>query len=108
MLDGIRNGFDTGFDLHLTNNLECKNLLSARRDPDFVNSALEKECALGYIKGPYKSLPFSNYRVSPIGVAIGKYSGKKRLIIDLSHPRDSSETSVNESMDKDNCSVEYI
>jgi hypothetical protein len=28
--------------------------------------------------------PFSVYRVSPIGIAEGKYSGKKRLILDLS------------------------
>ncbi|XP_066538410.1 uncharacterized protein [Hoplias malabaricus] len=45
--------------------------------------------------GPYSSPPFSTFRINPIGVATRKYSGKKRLVIDLSAPRGSSVPSIN-------------
>ncbi len=44
--------------------------------------------------GPFTNPPFSIFRVSPIGVATRKYSNKKRLIIDLSAPRNSSVPSI--------------
>ncbi|XP_046891922.1 uncharacterized protein LOC124477894 [Hypomesus transpacificus] len=45
--------------------------------------------------GPFLAPPFAPYRVSPIGVATRKYSGKKRLIIDLSAPHDGVVPSIN-------------
>jgi hypothetical protein len=46
------------------------------------------------------------YRVSPIGIVEGKYSGKKRLIVDLSSPHDSEEhSSINNLIDKEQCSL---
>ena len=49
-----------------------------------ISTKRTKEGANGYLAGPHNSLPFDFYRVRPIGVATGKYSDKKRLIIDLS------------------------
>lgn len=60
----------------------CKNYQSALKEPEVVDKLLEK----GFMIGPFSKSPFSLFRVRPIGVATCKYSGKKRLIIDLSAP----------------------
>ena len=49
-------------------------------------AALKTELDQGYTMGPFFNQPFDNYWVSPLGVAIRKYAGKKRLILDLSSP----------------------
>ena len=49
------------------------------------------------------------YRVNPIGVAEGKYSNKKRLIVDLSAPHnDSQNPSLNQLIDKEEYSLQYV
>ena len=109
LLSGLRFGFDTmvsTLDLPI---IECKNLLSAVRDPETVDSLIEQEVQKGYIKGPFDAPPFSVYRVSPIGIAEGKYSGKKRLILDLSSPHnDAVHSSINDLIDKESCSLSYV
>ena len=67
-----------------------KNLRSALKEPEMVDELLAKEVKKGYMIGPLSKSPFSIFRVSPIGVATRKYSNKKRLIIDLSAPHNSS------------------
>ena len=49
---------------------------------DDVSELLQKELNNGFIYGPFCKPPFEHYRVSPLGVATGKYSQKKRLILD--------------------------
>lgn len=58
--------------------------------------------------GPFDTLPFKQYRVSHLGVSIGRYSGKERLILDLSAPHDDSFASINETIDKESCSMSYV
>ena len=53
---------------------ECRNNLSARLQEDIVSELIDKELRKGFIYGPFSKPPFTNYRVSPIGVAEGKYS----------------------------------
>jgi hypothetical protein len=65
---------------------EYRNNLSARSQPAIVKDLIAKECEKGFLSGPYKIPPFKKYRVSPLGLAEGKYSKKKRLILDLSPP----------------------
>lgn len=90
-------------------NKECKNLLSARQNAQDVHELISKECQKGFLYGPFDQPPFKAYRVSPLGLATGKYSGKKRLIVDLSSPHDDSQHfSVNELIDKDSCSLTYV
>lgn len=90
-------------------NKECKNLLSARKSPSDVKELIDKECKQCFLYGPFKKAPFDNYRVSPLGLVIGKYSGKKRLIVDLSSPHEDPETdSINGLIDKDACSLTYV
>jgi hypothetical protein len=79
-------------------------IYSAVRDPETVDSLIEQEVQNGDIKGPFAAPPFSAYRVSPIGIAEGKYSGKKRLILDLSSPHnDAVHPSINDLIDKESC-----
>ncbi|CAG2219551.1 unnamed protein product [Mytilus edulis] len=88
---------------------ECKNALSARKDPDSVTALIQDELVKGFIQGTFLHPPFSVYRVSPIGIAVHKYSFKKRLILDLSSPHNSCDhDSVNDLIDKDLCSLSYI
>ena len=49
------------------------------------------------------------YRLNPIGVAEGKYSKKKRLIVDLSAPHDNPNNfSLNDLIDKQEYSLQYV
>ena len=84
-------------------------MLSARQNTFDVQELINQECQKGYLYGPFDQLPFENYRVSPLGLAIGKYSGKKRLIVDLSSPHDDPlHASINELIDKEACSMTYV
>ena len=42
-------------------------------------TALKTELDQGYIIGPFFNPPFDNYRVSPLGVAMGSIQGKNDL-----------------------------
>ena len=84
-------------------------MLSARKNPEVIDELLAQECNKGYLYGPFNELLFESYRVSSLGLAVGKYSGKKRLIVDLSSPHnDAHHVSVNELIDKDSCSLTYV
>ena len=109
LCSGLEYGFDTLVSDTNLKTKEYKNLLSARENADIVQERLDSECAKGYAYGPFSEPPFENYRVSPIGIAVGKYSGKKRLIIDLSSPHNSkSHSSINNLIDKDQCTLSYV
>ena len=60
-----------------------------------MDTLIQKEQAKGFMVGPYEEPPSSLYRASPIGVATRKYSGKKRLIVDLSAPHGCVVSSIN-------------
>ena len=107
------NGLTFGFDTLISDTevpiKECKNLRSAITQPEIVNTLIESEVSKGFLEGPMDTLAFQTFWVSPIGVAIGKYSGKPRIIVDLSSPHeDSDHQSVNEMIDKDMCSLSYV
>lgn len=109
LLQGLRHGFDTGFSNLPTESYECKNLLSARSDPDTVTHLLQQESNRGYLIGPYSTPPFNTYRVNPLGLAEKKYSGKKRLTVDMSAPHNvPGHTSLNDLIDKDSFSLSYV
>ena len=109
LISGLRNGFDTMVPSVTLPNKECRNLLSATQNSGTVRDLIETECNNGFLYGPFDHPPFQHYRVSPLGVAVGKYSGKKRLIVDLSSPHDDLQNvSINELIDKDSCSLSYV
>jgi hypothetical protein len=68
-------------------------------------AAYEKQ--QGYVIGPFQSSPFSTYRINPISIAEGKYSKKKRLVVDLSAPHESGD-SLNDLIDKEMFSLTYV
>ena len=95
MIDGFSYGFHTGLKKLPSSTLELNNLLSARCQPEITRNLISKEVEKGFLSGPYENMPFPVYGVNPIGVAEGKYSNKKRLIVDLSAPHDdTSDTSL--------------
>ncbi|MCG8431051.1 MAG: hypothetical protein MJA29_07750, partial [Candidatus Omnitrophica bacterium] len=109
LIHGLRYGFDTGIQQIPQTSLKCKNLLSARREPEVVTQLLHKELEKGYIIGPFDEPPFPTYRINPIGIATGRYSLKKRLIVDLSSPHDDHDNpSLNDLIDKESCSLSYV
>ena len=107
---GLSEGFDTLIPSVKLPNKECLNALSARKNAPDVEQLIETECRKGFLYGPFDSPPFEHYRVSPLGIAIGKYSGKKRLVVvDLSSPHeDPHNVSINELIDKESCSLTYV
>lgn len=107
---GLQHGFDTMVSQTHTElpTRTCKNLLSARTQPSDVNRLLQMECDNGYMLGPFENLGFDKYVINPIGIAEGRYSRKKRLIVDLSSPHSGPNPSINDLIDKEQCSLSYV
>jgi hypothetical protein len=109
LLSGLREGFDTGISKLPDESFECRNLRSALRDPVTVTDLVNEELNKGYLIGPYVVPPFRHYRINPIGLAESKYSKKKRLIVDLSAPRNNVDhPSLNSLIDKESYSLSYV
>jgi hypothetical protein len=109
VINGFNDGFLTGLSKIPDTKLECKNLLSTKTYPSDVSRLVESELENNFIIGPFKSSPFDVYRVSPIGIVEGKYSMKKRLILDLSAPhRNTEHQSLNDLISKEEFSLSYI
>jgi hypothetical protein len=108
LLNGLRHGFDAMVKCETWETKECKSNFSARSQPEIVSELIKKECDKGFVYGPFKSPPFQNCRVSPLGVATGKYSDKKLLILDLSSTHNDTCFSVNDMIDMTDCSMSYV
>lgn len=109
LISGFINGFDTGFSSLPSLSFECPNLLSARTQPDVTSDLIQSELGKNYLIGPFDNIPFKFYRISPVGVSEGKYSRKKRLIVDLSAPHDNElHPSLNQLIDKEQFSLQYV
>lgn len=109
LINGLRCGFYTGFKNIPNNNFECKNLKSAIQYSNSVTELLQQEVDKGYLLGPFTDIPFPHYRINPIGIAISKYSKKKRLIVDMSAPHnDLDNPSLNDLINKEDFSLSYV
>ncbi|CAJ0961692.1 unnamed protein product [Ranitomeya imitator] len=80
------------------------NFPSLKAHPDVARDKIINEIELGRVSGPFSSPPFSNFRISPLGIVPKKDSGSFRLIHHLSY---SIGTSLNVEVDKALCSVSY-
>ena len=65
---------------------------------------IHKELSLGRIAGPFKTLPFDNFVISPLGLVPKKETGKYRIIHDLSF---SKSDSVNLFISDAEATVQY-
>ena len=109
LIEGLTHGFHTGIQFIPELSIECKNLKSATCQPNVVTELIETEVNKGYVCGPFVNIPFKQFRINPIGVAEGKYSKKKRLIVDLSAPHDDENNpSLNDIIDKGEFSLQYV
>lgn len=109
LITGLKEGFYTGIKCLPTESLVCKNLLSSRSQPEITCDLVKKEIDKGFVIGPFSKIPYDVYRINPIGIAEGKYSKKKRLIVDLSSPhQDSDFKSLNDLIDKEEFSLQYV
>jgi len=109
LLHGLRCGFHTGIQVMPTRSCVCRNLRSAKTEPDSTQKLIESELKKGFLIGPYETIPYETYRINPIGIVEGKYSKKKRLIVDLSAPHgDEQNPSLNELVNKQDFSLQYV
>lgn len=95
LIMGLVQGFLAGLVWLPKVSFVCNNLQSALKESEVVDALLEKEVKKGFMIGPFDKSPFLTTHINPIGVATCKYSGKKRLIIDLSAPHDDETYSIN-------------
>ena len=107
LITGLSQGFRVGVIQDVNETFVCKNLQSAFKEPEIVSQLIEKELKKGYVIGPFKNPPFNLFRTSPVGIATRKYSGKKRLIFDLSAPRSGPVQSVNSLIPPEPFSLQY-
>ncbi|XP_027136074.1 uncharacterized protein LOC113746034 [Larimichthys crocea] len=107
LIQGFTHGFHPGLYVTPDSSFSCHNLQSAISDPDTVDRLLAKEVTETFMIGPFSSPPFPSFRISPIGIATRKYSGKKRLIIDLSSPHGSTVPSINSLIPSPDFSMQY-
>ncbi|XP_057175701.1 uncharacterized protein LOC130545285 [Triplophysa rosa] len=107
LLTGLAKGFNPGIASPLSHSLICPNFQSALAEPDTVDRLIEKEIDDKFIIGPCSTPPFTVFRASPICVATRKFSGKKRLIFDLSSPHGSPFPSINSLIPLEEFSLHY-
>ncbi|XP_076583733.1 uncharacterized protein LOC143319050 [Chaetodon auriga] len=107
LIQGLTHCFHPGLQTMPDFSYICNNLQSARSEPDIVDKLLAAEVKEAFMIGPFPSPPFPTFRISPIGIATRKYSGKKRLIIDLSSPHGSSVPSINSLIPSPDFSMQY-
>ena len=109
LIDGLKYGFDTGINPLPDKSIVCKNLRSALSQPECAAYLISEELKKGYLISPFEIIPVKHYHINAIGIAEGKYSGKKRLIVDLSAPHeDPDNLSLNELIDKEELSLQYV
>ena len=94
----IKFGFPLGFNRNMRLMSEKINHASALKHPSDVVAYLEEEIAHGAIVGPFVNNPIQSCHYSPFMTREKSGSNQRRVIIDLSWPR---ETSVNDAIDKD-------
>ena len=67
--------------------LTANNLLSALENPQVVDIKLGQELAANHLAGPFSSLLFQTFCVSPLGLVPKKALGDFGLIHHVSHPQ---------------------
>ena len=100
-------GFKYGFRIHhyasVSHDLD-KNLKTATKLPDIVDKKIQKELSSGRILGPFRTPPFTDFVISPLGLREKKVKGEFRVIHDLFFPIGDS---VNSGIPREYAQVKY-
>ncbi|PWA18396.1 hypothetical protein CCH79_00009928 [Gambusia affinis] len=107
LISGLSQGFQIGGPHFFAAPFVLPNLHSVLNEPNVVSQLLSKKISKGYIIGPFVFPPFPFFRVNPLGVATRKYSGKNRLILDLSAPHSGPPFIINSLIPKPPISLYY-
>ena len=97
LLQLIKYGFPMDFNRQSPLRWEDKNHNSALQFPQDVDAYLKEEIQFGAIQGPYTENPITNCHFSPFLTREKSNASHRRVIIDLSWPKDAS---VNLGVDK--------
>ena len=103
LLSSLRHGADIGY-RGPRRDLIAPNLPLARKFPEHITAALDKEVSLGRMAGPFHDTPYSPLHCSGLG-SVEKSDGSRRMIMHLSAPRGRS---VNDSIDRSAFTLSYI
>ena len=77
----LKNGFKNVFHINFEGPRKLvisKNLPSANKAPDIVRQKITKELEAGRVAGPFQTVPFTDFRVSPLGLVPKKQPGEYR------------------------------
>lgn len=85
----------------------CPNLKSAIDNPKVIEEKIRKELECDRVEGPFKTKPFPNIRISPLGLVPKKSKGSWRLIHHLSYP-DKKLNSINAGISDVSSAVQYV
>ena len=102
LIDDLQHGCNIGY-LGPQFAHSANDLASASRQPEVIDSALQKECEAGRILGPFQSPPLPNFRSSGLGL-VPKHDGGWRIIYHLSAP---APHSINDYIDPNSFSLTY-
>ena len=102
LLNGFLYGFDIGYSGPVSS-CRPQNLLSARNNPQVINTSINTEIQRGHTSGPFMVPPVFPLHCSPLG-AVPKKDGSHRIILDLSSPRG---VSINDGILKEDFTVRY-
>ena len=102
---GYRYGFQLGFDGPNCPQ-DSPNLPSAFQHDKFVSQNISDELNKGRLGGPFATKPFSNLKLSLLGIFTKKNPGEFRMIHHLSFLRNSG-ASINENIAEEFISVSY-
>lgn len=101
---GFSKGFDLGFKGQTNNSCKVQNLKSCSKNPEAVEEYLAKEVDSGRIIGPFNTVPFKKFQLSPIGLVPKKTPGLFRVIVDLSYPQGES---INDGIPDEAAHISY-
>ena len=105
LISGFKYGFRMGF-LGQRTEQNSPNLPSALSNKEIVKQKIETELKAGRIAGPFNVKPFSNFKISPLGLVPKSSPGEFRLIHHLSWPR-ADGSSVNDGIPPELSHVQY-
>lgn len=91
LLSFLKFGFPLGYMGPISESKDTPNHASAISYPQQVDRFIQKELSIGGIIGPLKNPPFNEWaHVSPLMTREKKGTDDRRVIIDMSYPKDSS------------------